>query len=299
MVTLARRDANLALHRFVPALLAMPVRLRLATARSAVQNCTLLSGAVYCLALFARVRACTRYSYLVDSPADRTELAHSSSRNSAKAPARNPAQMLEAALRDWGGATDLWVFGYASLIWRPEFEVAESRFATLYGYHRALAMWSSVNRGTRECPGLVFGLLPGGSCRGMVFRIPRAEVPAALPALWQREMPNGVYDPRWLRCRTDEADVKTLAFTLARRSPDHAGVLPADTYRQIFSTAQGRYGSTRDYAEQTYRELRRLGIHDRALGKLLQLVGAASMASGALPLSDGAPPGSPSPAADA
>ena len=177
--------------------------------------------------------------------------------------------MLETVIQQWGGQTDLWVFGYASLIWRPEFEFAEERFSTLRGYHRALKMWSSLNRGTPECPGLVFGLLPGGSCKGVAFRLPRDEVATALPALWAREMPNGVYDPKWLRCRSAQGDVRALAFTLSKRSPSHTGVLSDDTYRQIFSSAAGRYGSTRDYAQLTYDKLRTLGIHDRALGTLL------------------------------
>ncbi|MBW8723423.1 MAG: gamma-glutamylcyclotransferase [Polaromonas sp.] len=143
--------------------------------------------------------------------------------------------MLETVIREWGGKSDLWVFAYASLIWRPEFEHAEERFATIHGYHRALKMWSRLNRGTPDCPGLVFGLLPGGSCKGMVFRIPQAQVASALPALWEREMPNGVYDPKWLRCQTDKGDVRALAFTLSRHSPNHTGVLSEDVYRQIFS----------------------------------------------------------------
>ncbi|MEO8014096.1 MAG: gamma-glutamylcyclotransferase [Polaromonas sp.] len=181
--------------------------------------------------------------------------------------------MLDAAIREWGGQTDLWVFGYASLIWRPEFESAEQRFATLHGYHRALKMWSRVNRGTPALPGLVFGLLSGGSCKGMAYRLPRNHVPDALPALWAREMPNGIYDPKWLRCRTAQGDVKALAFTLSRRSPNHTGVLTEDHYRQIFSSACGRYGTTRDYAQLTYDKLRTLGIEDQALGRLLQLAG--------------------------
>jgi cation transport protein ChaC len=118
----------------------------------------------------------------------------------------------------------------------------------------------------------VFGLLPGGSCKGVAFRLPKAQVAAALPALWEREMPNAVYDPRWLRCRSAQGDVRALAFTLSKRSPSHTGVLSDDTYRQIFSSACGRYGTTRDYAQLTYDKLRALGIHDQALGKLLALV---------------------------
>jgi glutathione-specific gamma-glutamylcyclotransferase len=181
---------------------------------------------------------------------------------------------LEAIIEQWGGKTDLWVFGYASLIWRPEFAFAEKRFATARGYHRALKMWSTYNRGTPERPGLVFGLLPGGSCKGMVFRIPRKEVAAALVPLWEREMPNAVYNPKWLRCQTlhngEKTFVTALAFTLSKSSPDHTGDLPHAAYRQIFAEARGRYGTTRDYAQQTYDGLREVGIHDRALGDLLK-----------------------------
>ena len=179
--------------------------------------------------------------------------------------------MLEAVTREWGGHTDLWIFGYASLIWRPEFEFSEERFATIYGYHRALKMWSRVNRGTPECPGLVFGLLHGGSCKGVAFCIPQDRVAATLPALWDREMPNGVYDPKWLRCQTSLGEVRALAFTLSKRSPNHTGVLSEDSYRQIFSSSYGRFGTTRDYARLTFDKLRTLGIHDHALGKLLKL----------------------------
>ena len=185
---------------------------------------------------------------------------------------RDPAHMLKAVLREWGGQSDLWIFGYASLIWRPEFEFAEERFATVHGYHRALKMWSRINRGTPECPGLVFALLPGGSCKGVAFRIERPRVASLLPALWEREMPNGVYDPKWLHCRTAQGSVRALAFTLSKLSPNHTGVLPAETYRHIFSTSRGRYGTTKDYAQLTYDKLRELGINDQALAKLLKLV---------------------------
>jgi glutathione-specific gamma-glutamylcyclotransferase len=186
--------------------------------------------------------------------------------------ARHPPELLDTVLREWSGQGDLWIFGYASLIWRPDFEFAEERFATLHGYHRALKMWSRINRGTPEQPGLVFGLLPGGSCKGVAYRIPQVQVSSTLPTLWEREMPNGgVYDPKWLRCKTALGDIRALAFTLSKRSPSHAGVLSEDHYRQIFLSASGRYGTTRDYAQLTYDKLRTLGIHDLALGKLLQL----------------------------
>lgn len=191
------------------------------------------------------------------------------------APLRDPAPMLEQALAEWGGASDLWVFGYGSLIWRPDFDYAERREAKVHGWHRALKMWSRLNRGTPECPGLVFGMLSGGSCRGMVFRVPQAQARQVMINLWQREMALGVYDPRWLDCRTAQGTVQALAFTLSRRSPSHAGVLPDAEYQRIFAEAAGIYGTTRDYAQATYDELLRLGIDDRALGRLLAVANAS------------------------
>ena len=93
---------------------------------------------------------------------------------------RNLALMLQRTQKQWGGDKDLWVFGYASLIWRPEFDFAERRPARVHGWHRALRMWSHVNRGTEGCPGLVFAMLSGGSCQGMVFRIPQRDALVAL-----------------------------------------------------------------------------------------------------------------------
>lgn len=179
--------------------------------------------------------------------------------------------MLEHALGEWGGHGDLWVFGYGSLIWRPDFDFAERRAAKVHGWHRALKMWSRVNRGTPECPGLVFGMLPGGSCRGMAFRVERTHARQVMVNLWQREMVLGVYDPRWLDCQTADGSVRALAFTLPRSSPSYTGVLADDEYRRIFAQASGIYGSTRDYAETTHAELLRLGIYDRALERLVAL----------------------------
>lgn len=186
-------------------------------------------------------------------------------------PHRDPAPFLERFLHQWGGKDDLWIFGYASLIWRPDFDFTELRRAKVHGWHRALKMWSRINRGTPECPGLVFALLSGGSCHGVVYRVPRHEVPEVVARLWLREMVTGVYDPRSLRCDTPKGPVQALAFTLSRHSPSFTGELSEARYREIFSAACGRYGSTHDYARQTLESLRHHGISDTALARLLNL----------------------------
>ena len=191
---------------------------------------------------------------------------------------RDPEAALARARAEWGGNKDLWVFGYASLIWRREFDAAEERPATVYGWHRALEMRSNVNRGTPECPGLVFALVAGGSCRGYVYRIPRNTAHADLDKLWHREMPNGVYDAKWLPCRTPDGMVSALAFTLSRNSPSYLGPVRDEQMVDILRRASGRYGTTLAYLMDTATCLRGCGIRDREIERLVELARRHSLA---------------------
>jgi cation transport protein ChaC len=184
---------------------------------------------------------------------------------------RDPAPMLERLRSQWGGRSDLWVFGYASLIWRPEFDAAEHRPALVRGWHRALRMRSRINRGTPEQPGLVFALLPGGACRGVVYRLPAARAHAELERLWLREMPTGVYDARWLPAQTPQGRVPALAFTLSRRSEACLGPIADAHMLHILRHARGRYGSTLDYLAETAKALRVQGVRDREIERLMAL----------------------------
>ena len=186
-------------------------------------------------------------------------------------PLRDPQALLARARHEWGGRADLWVFGYASLLWRPEFAFSEHRAAQVHGWHRALRMASRVNRGTPERPGLVFALLPGGSCHGAVYRIARRNAAGELERLWRREMPTGVYDPRWLACRTAQGPVQALAFTLSRRSPQHTGRVPDAQLLDVLRHARGRYGTTLDYLLETAQALRERGVRDREIERMVAL----------------------------
>lgn len=192
-------------------------------------------------------------------------------------PIPQPGAVLAELRRHWGPQQALWIFGYASLIWRPEFHASEQRSALVHGWHRALRMRSRINRGTPERPGLVFALLPGGACRGEVYRLPAAQAEAELERLWLREMPTGVYTPRWLPCRTPQGLVPALAFTLSRRSDAYLGRLPDAQVLDILRHARGRYGTTLEYLAQTAHALRERGIVDREIERLMALAARAGL----------------------
>jgi len=184
---------------------------------------------------------------------------------------RDPQQALQRLRHEWHGHAERWVFGYASLIWRPEFDAAEHRTALVHGWHRALRLRSRVNRGTPELPGLVFALLPGGACRGMVYRLRTEHAEAELERLWAREMPTGVYDARLLPCRTPQGTVAALAFTLSRRSEACLPRLADEQVLQVLRHARGRYGTTLDYLAETALALRAQGVRDHEIERLMRL----------------------------
>jgi cation transport protein ChaC len=136
------------------------------------------------------------------------------------------ANSLEDFLANWDGIRPLWVFGYGSLIWRPDLSFDERLPARVHGYHRRLCLWSRINRGTPQCPGLVAGLDRGGSCAGVVYRVPADAVRGQFMQLWQREMMTNSYHPRHLDCRLEDGSmVSAVAFVVRRDAPNYAGRL--------------------------------------------------------------------------
>ncbi|MGA2548919.1 MAG: gamma-glutamylcyclotransferase [Burkholderiaceae bacterium] len=184
---------------------------------------------------------------------------------------------LHNMLSRWDGSAPVWIFGYGSLIWHPEVQYDIKTRAIVYGFHRSLCLWSREYRGTPERPGLVLGLEPGGSCRGVAFRIPAEIAREELKVLWLREMRTGSYTPRWLDVRATTEGVqqrfRALSFVMNRHAPEYAGELDRTTLIETLRTARGRRGTSAEYLLATVRTLTEYGIHDRHLAELADEVG--------------------------
>ena len=153
----------------------------------------------------------------------------------------------QATLAAGPPGADVWVFGYGSLIWNPAFHFVDQRVGTVYGYHRRFCLWVPLGRGSPDAPGLMLGLEPGGSCRGMAFRIAPEAVEAELDIVWRREMVTYAYRPHWVRVHTADGIVAAIAFTINRRHERYAGRLADAEVVRVVATAQGALGRSSDY----------------------------------------------------
>ena len=161
-----------------------------------------------------------------------------------------------------------WVFGYGSLLWNPIFPIAEARPALVRGLHRSFCLWSVASRGTAELPGLVLALTPGGSCRGVAYRLPSPLAIDELHLLWRREMVVGGYHPKWVKLETGGKPLVGLAFTVKRDHPQYAGKLTLEQQAAVIGSACGHLGTSQDYLERTRIALVAHGIVDPYLEKL-------------------------------
>lgn len=171
---------------------------------------------------------------------------------------------------------ELWVFGYGSLMWRPDFPFAERVAATLSGRRRAFCIYSVHHRGTYERPGLVLGLAPGGSVRGAAYRIALENWPKVHAYLLEREQPTETYIEARRPIRlADGRRVQSLVFLSDVRHPQWAGALSLQRQADLIAGATGLSGRNTDYLRDLVAHLAQEGIRDRVMETLLRLVEGA------------------------
>ncbi|MCY0149474.1 gamma-glutamylcyclotransferase [Hoeflea sp. G2-23] len=172
-------------------------------------------------------------------------------------------------------AGDFWLFGYGSLIWRPETAFEEKRKGTAAGWHRRFCLGPDYRyRGSPELPGLMMALDRGGQCTGMLYRLPEAGLEQELHRLIRRELSQlpSAFPWRWIKVRTDEGPVPALTFAMDRNNARYVASLPDTEVAAVLASACGFRGSMAEYLFSTVTMLESLGIHDRKLWRLQSLV---------------------------
>jgi len=170
-------------------------------------------------------------------------------------------------------ASERWVFGYGSLMWRPGFPFVERRGATLHGRRRAFCIYSVHHRGTYERPGLVLGLAPGGACRGAAYRVDETDWAEVYAYLLEREQPTETYIEARRDIRLDDGRrVESLVFLSDVHHPQWAGALTLERQAELISGATGLSGRNVDYLSDLVEHLREMRVRDVGMERLLGMV---------------------------
>jgi len=170
---------------------------------------------------------------------------------------------------------DLWVFGYASLLWDPGFPVAERRRARLEGWHRSFCMWSVHHRGTPEAPGLVLALdrAEGAACEGLALRAEPGTEAATLAYLRDRELVSSAYHEMRLPVRlSGGVAVEAVAYVVDRAHAQYCGGLDLEQQARVIARAHGGRGPNTEYLWNTASHLAGLGVEDTDLSWLARRV---------------------------
>jgi cation transport protein ChaC len=168
---------------------------------------------------------------------------------------------------------EIWIFAYGSLMWNPEISFDQSILATIQGFHRSFCLWSTEHRGTKEFPGLVLGLEPGGSCIGRALRIPPELKDTQLVQIWEREMITEAYEPQWVRVESEIGSLEAIAFVVRLDHPKYVcPTMQVEAKGKRILEAKGKRGPCVEYLKQTIQYLRKAQIHDSRLENLYQCV---------------------------
>jgi cation transport protein ChaC len=173
------------------------------------------------------------------------------------------------------------VFGYGSLMWRPGFTFLDRQAAVLHGRRRAFCIYSVHHRGTYERPGLVLGLLAGGSVRGAAYRVAARDWPGVYAYLLEREQPTETYVERQVRVRlADGQRVHAVTFLSDQAHSQWAGALSLEAQAGLIAGAEGLSGPNVDYLRDLVQHLQAEGIRDRGMARLLARVRQLEAAGG-------------------
>ena len=161
-----------------------------------------------------------------------------------------------------------WIFGYGSLMWRPGFAFRDRRPALLTGYHRAFCRLSFRHRGTPEAPGMVVGLMPGGSCRGIAYLPEPGGEAEALAYLDEREGPGyrrlSLAVEMAVKVENGAAPTSQPAWVYVPEPshPSHAPSLPRRRMVELIATGVGQSGTAHTYLRDLIAHLAGMGVRD-------------------------------------
>lgn len=156
----------------------------------------------------------------------------------------------------------MWLFGYGSLIWRPDFPFLQKRACWLHGWERRFWQGSTDHRGTPQAPGRVVTLSPRSGARtlGLAYEVETTVAQEILERLDHREKDGYQRIEITLESRdSQERAFEALSYRAGPDNPSYLGSAPLATLAAEIAAARGPSGSNLAYLLQLAASLRELG----------------------------------------
>ncbi|XP_051878398.1 glutathione-specific gamma-glutamylcyclotransferase 1 [Pristis pectinata] len=138
----------------------------------------------------------------------------------------------EAATGDGAAPQDraVWIFGYGSLIWKPDFEFTSRRVGFIRGYCRRFWHGDNHYRGDKRTPGRVVTLLEDAEADtwGVAYEVRDEAASSSLERLWRRECLLGGYVCRSVQFYGREAGAATPALVYVATADNPLYLGPAE-----------------------------------------------------------------------
>jgi cation transport protein ChaC len=162
----------------------------------------------------------------------------------------------------------LWIFGYGSLVWRPDFDFVERRTGWIEGWARRFWQGSTDHRGVPERPGRVATLVreAGARCWGSAYRVALTEQSAVLAQLDHRERGGFVRDAVDVRLSEGPSApaqrVSALLYVATPHNPNYLGPAPLAQIAEEVRTSHGPSGPNAEYVLELAAALRAMQAED-------------------------------------
>ncbi|KAJ0061066.1 hypothetical protein NL108_005842 [Boleophthalmus pectinirostris] len=150
------------------------------------------------------------------------------------------------------GKSSLWIFGYGSLVWKPDFKYKRSRVGYIQGYKRRFWHGDNFHRGNDELPGRVVTLIEDddASTWGVAFEVSGAQAEESLKYLNVRETVCGGYLTKMVDFYPEGEEssaVPALVYIATSDNPLYLGPASAEEIGAQIAVCQGKSGHNLEY----------------------------------------------------
>ncbi|KAM6912409.1 glutathione-specific gamma-glutamylcyclotransferase 1-like [Xenentodon cancila] len=146
----------------------------------------------------------------------------------------------------------MWIFGYGSLVWKPDFAYKKSKIGYIKGFKRRFWHGDDFHRGDKEKPGRVVTLVPDHeACTwGVAYEVAESQIEESLQYLNWREVESGGYAMEVVEFIPKERSHSprlALVYIATSDNPIYLGPASAKEIAAQISICRGNTGHNIEY----------------------------------------------------